>query len=268
MEWTWYLKKFLTWGLYPLSISLFLQAFGFIQHLRGRRSGVRWIFAGFLIFVLTSIGIGFPRALYHLERIYPSFSELEAMTKHYPQLPSARWIVVLGAGSFEYPEGSPVCKLPPLAVSRVVEAIWLHHRLPHTKILFCGGSVFNQSIEAEVMAGLAKELGVDKKDLDLETKSQDTADQAKAVALRLGKGPILLVTSAWHLPRAVYLFKAQGIDVIPVPANFDTHYPPARFQIPLPFPSSESVGASETITKQALGSVWERIRSNPAHESR
>jgi uncharacterized SAM-binding protein YcdF (DUF218 family) len=32
---------------------------------------------------------------------------------------------------------------------------------------------------------------------------------------------ILLVTSAWHMPRAVKQFQAQGLDVIPLPTDYN-----------------------------------------------
>jgi uncharacterized SAM-binding protein YcdF (DUF218 family) len=41
-----------------------------------------------------------------------------------------------------------------------------------------------------------------------------------AILRQHGLRRILLVTSAWHLPRAVASFQAQGLDVLPAPTGF------------------------------------------------
>ena len=51
------------------------------------------------------------------------------------------------------------------------------------------------------------------------------AVQSKAV---LGSGHILLVTAAYHLPRAVGLFEKQGFVVTPVPCGYESKHTPAQ----------------------------------------
>lgn len=46
-----------------------------------------------------------------------------------------------------------------------------------------------------------------------------TADEARAVSRLPAIHSILLVTSAFHMPRAVLLFRARGLDVIPFPTS-------------------------------------------------
>ena len=40
----------------------------------------------------------------------------------------------------------------------------------------------------------------------------------------MGIRKILLVTSAWHMPRARMLFEHAGFEVVPVPCDFEMHF--------------------------------------------
>lgn len=93
----------------------------------------------------------------------------------------------------------------------------------------------------------------------VEAKSADTAENALYSARMLGAENvrrIALVSQAWHLPRAVALFEAQGIEVVAAPTGFTTH-PPSAFAQALP-----SVGALEDSTmavREWLGRVVARL---------
>lgn len=78
-------------------------------------------------------------------------------------------------------------------------------------------------------AGLAgvfyTELGMDVKHVTLESKARNTRENARQVAALLGercKKPWLLVTSAWHMPRAMAEFQAVGCNVAAYPVDFRT----------------------------------------------
>jgi uncharacterized SAM-binding protein YcdF (DUF218 family) len=50
-------------------------------------------------------------------------------------------------------------------------------------------------------------------------RSLDTASEARAVATLLGATPFILVTSAYHMPRAVWLMQRAGAHPIPAPVG-------------------------------------------------
>jgi uncharacterized SAM-binding protein YcdF (DUF218 family) len=59
----------------------------------------------------------------------------------------------------------------------------------------------------------------------LEAGSRNTRENARQVAALLGarcQAPWLLVTSAWHMPRAVAEFESVGCRVTPYPVDFRT----------------------------------------------
>jgi len=76
--------------------------------------------------------------------------------------------------------------------------------------------------EGEYLQDMAISFGISKEKILLTTNVQNTDQEAKAVKKLLSneKPIILLVTSAFHMPRAQKVFEAAGIRVIPFPVDF------------------------------------------------
>ncbi|MHB8763765.1 MAG: YdcF family protein [Deferrisomatales bacterium] len=78
------------------------------------------------------------------------------------------------------------------------------------------------AVEAEFLARTARELGVDPAVILIQGRSRTTREDALYTAPLLkerGLTRFFLVTSAFHLPRAVALFRQQGLDPIPYPVD-------------------------------------------------
>ena len=119
------------------------------------------------------------------------------------------------------------------AAERMVEAAILSRRYPEARIAFSGGDagiLYSSSSEAEgaaVAADRARRCASDR--LILEAKSRDTYENAaflKAELTRKGElGPgkrWLLITSAYHMPRAIGAFRKAGFDVEAWPVDYRT----------------------------------------------
>lgn len=78
----------------------------------------------------------------------------------------------------------------------------------------------SQQTEGHWLRDKAIEFGIPSDKLWLSPEVQNTAQEAEAVAKELPRGTILLVTSAFHMPRARALFEAQGLKVLPFPVDF------------------------------------------------
>src|SRR4030067_3176381 len=114
----------------------------------------------------------------------------------------------------------------------MVEAALLAQLYPEAKIVFSGGDagiLHRPGNEAEGAEPLLTALGVAHDRLILEAKSRDTYENAaflKEELTRLGElGPgerWLLITSAYHMPRAMGAFRAAGFDVEPWPVDYRT----------------------------------------------
>jgi uncharacterized SAM-binding protein YcdF (DUF218 family) len=113
--------------------------------------------------------------------------------------------------------------------ARLTEAAILARRFPEARIVYTGGSAsfFEEiSTEAEHAKKLLVTLGVDPQRITLETHSRNTDENARLTAAIVAPQPDqswLLVTSAWHIPRAMGLFRKAGFNVIAYPVDYHAY---------------------------------------------
>jgi uncharacterized SAM-binding protein YcdF (DUF218 family) len=114
------------------------------------------------------------------------------------------------------------------AAGRVVEAAALARRYPNARIIFSGGSanlISADAREADYAAAVFERLGISKERLTMERRSRNTLENAefsKAIAAPKSGERWLLVTSAYHMPRSVGLFRKAGFAVEPYPVDWRT----------------------------------------------
>jgi uncharacterized SAM-binding protein YcdF (DUF218 family) len=134
-------------------------------------------------------------------------------------------IVLGGAEDSRVAEGIEIAPLNE-AAERYTEAVALARRLPQARVVFTGGSgrlITTGPQEADVAGRLFAALGVPKERLTLEAKSRDTYENALFTARLVNPKPgerWLLVTSAWHMPRAMGTFRQAGFAVEPWPVDY------------------------------------------------
>ena len=110
------------------------------------------------------------------------------------------------------------------------------------------------------MAALAVVLGTPSQDIVLDDRSQDTESQAVNVAVMVKGEPCLVVTSAYHLPRAMSLFAKAGVEAIPAPAQYLTKLTSGGFTPGDLYPSGGDVVAMQIVVVEYLGMAWSRLR--------
>jgi uncharacterized SAM-binding protein YcdF (DUF218 family) len=111
---------------------------------------------------------------------------------------------------------------------RVKHAVDLYHAGHASHLVFCSGFVFAFR-EAELMKGLAVSLGVPVRDIVLEERAVNTWENVTFTHRLLGREgwrSILLVSSPYHMRRAVWTFRkvAPELEVIPTPAPNSQFY--------------------------------------------
>ncbi|MEL7220327.1 MAG: ElyC/SanA/YdcF family protein [Bacteroidota bacterium] len=129
-------------------------------------------------------------------------------------------IVVLGGGHTDMESYFAYDRLSEPALKRLLEGVRLHNELPGSKLL-CSGFAGKCSVtQAETLAETALMYGVLARDTLLQPAAMNTRMEALHYQQRFGnKHPLIVVTSALHMPRAVYWFKYYGLDPIPAPTN-------------------------------------------------
>ena len=116
----------------------------------------------------------------------------------------------------------------------------------------------SQKTEGHWLREKAIEFGIPSHKIWVSPEVQNTSQEAKAVAKELPDGNILLVTSAFHMPRAKALFEAQGLKVLPFPVDFRVVENETTVLDYLP-----NAGALETTTnamRELLGRLYYWVR--------
>jgi uncharacterized SAM-binding protein YcdF (DUF218 family) len=112
------------------------------------------------------------------------------------------------------------------AADRITAAAALARQYPNARLIFSGGSanlISADAKEADYAASLFESLGVSKDRLIMERLSRNTLENAefsKAIAAPKNGERWLLVTSAYHMPRSVGLFRKVGFAVEPYPVDW------------------------------------------------
>jgi uncharacterized SAM-binding protein YcdF (DUF218 family) len=167
--------------------------------------------------------------------------------------------VVVFAGGIGYDSKIPITSLlSDLTLIRVIEGVLIYRENPGSKLVLSGGGGSESYPEAAGMAGLAKAIGVDEDDIVIESDSRDTKDQARLIKTIVGGKPFILVTSAYHMPRSMALFKKLGMEPIPAPADYLVTK--GKIGINSFFPGSGALRKSEIAVHEYLGVVWAKLR--------
>ena len=131
---------------------------------------------------------------------------------------AGRVAVVFGAAV--YPNGHP----SPILADRVRTAVALYRAGRVSKLLLSGDNRFENYNEPAAMAELARQYGVPDDVLVLDYAGRRTYDTCWRARHIFGLRRVVLVTQRFHLPRALYLCQALGLDALGVPADRPTGY--------------------------------------------
>lgn len=113
------------------------------------------------------------------------------------------------------------------AAERITEGLRLALAHPEAKVVFTGGAggLFATAEASGPVGAFLADAGVDPARLVLENRSRNTYENAVFTREMVKPAPgqrWYLVTSAYHMPRAVGLFRKAGFDVIPYPVDYRT----------------------------------------------
>jgi uncharacterized SAM-binding protein YcdF (DUF218 family) len=110
------------------------------------------------------------------------------------------------------------------------------------------------------MGDMAREWGVGPEDIVLETKATDTKDHPVYVKEIVGRDRFILVTSASHMPRAMGLFRRQGMEPVPAPTDYMVKKREGGLRSGIFFPSAGSLEKAQRAIHEYLGLFWAKIR--------
>jgi uncharacterized SAM-binding protein YcdF (DUF218 family) len=260
-----YLAKALWFVLQPSTLIALLIGYGSILIWTGwARWGRRFVTVGAVLLLLAGLSPLGNALILPLEDRFPR-TDLDT-----PPPPTG--FILLG-GAEDRLVGT-ARKAPTLneAGERIIEAAILAKRFPTAKIAFSGGDagvLYKSSSEAEGAAELLTALGVPREQLILEAAARDTYENAVFLKEELAKMGLLgpgtrwvVITSAYHMPRAMGAFRTAGFNVEAWPVDYRTR---GRADLTRPFDKvSEGLRRVDVASREWVGLVayWMRGRSD------
>jgi uncharacterized SAM-binding protein YcdF (DUF218 family) len=240
------LKHFCAFFATPLMLALLLVAAAGACSVRGRRRSAMGLLIGAaaLVYLGGLVSVG-EALLAPLEGQYPALTE-DA------RLQGVDTIVVLGSSYLPRNAIPVTAALDEDGLARIVEGLRLQRRMPGARLVVSGGAAPGYIPGALGYALLAREFGVDDAALVVLQEPRDTSAEAQAVASLLGGAPFVLVTSAYHMPRAIRLMQGAGQHPIPAATGQRVGASPGR-GLHRWLPSSAGMRDTEIALHEYLG---------------
>jgi uncharacterized SAM-binding protein YcdF (DUF218 family) len=206
----------------------------------------------FALFGFTSLG---NLLLYPLEARFPPWDAARGAPDGIvvlggpinPDLSAERGIAVFSGGA-----------------DRLIAAAALAHRYPEARLIYSGGNANlladDASKEADYAASVFESLGIARQRQTMERRSRNTMENAefsKALAAPKPGERWLLVTSAYHMPRAIGVFRKAGFAVEAYPADWRTGSVPGLLSRSV-F-ASDGLGNADLAIREWMGLVAYRV---------
>ena len=209
------LTKLLPLFVYPLGLSLVLVLTAWLLLWQDRKRPARVLLAMVVVILWVSSTPRFSNWIAGtLESEYPPLSV--------DSLPNAGAIVLLGGMTHGIVPGTGDVDLSE-EVDRLLHAAALYRAGRAPLLLLAGGNAKGYEPEAVSMRRVLTTLGVPGKAMLLEARSRNTRQNAKysvQILRQRGINRVILVTSAYHMGRALFEFRQQGLTVYPAATDY------------------------------------------------
>lgn len=251
-------KKIVSQFFMPLAASALLMLVGLLllwfSH-RRQALGKALVTAGLALLLACSYAGPAAALLRPIERTHPAL-DLAA-----PLDPAPQFVMVLGSGNISDPDLPLTSQLDEAAVVRLVEGLRVYRRYPGSKLIVSGGDYYDLQAHAVLQAQLARELGVPDDDIIVLSEPDDTEQEAALAAPIVGAAPLVLVTSASHMRRAMALFQQAGMAPVPAPTAHRIKDAPMPAYWPgSAFPQARSLDTATRAVYEYLGYLWSWLR--------
>jgi len=250
-----YLSKILGFFALPSNALIVLGLVGVaIAVLRGGRAGGRLIVASLVLLAIFGLSPLANALILPLEQRFPPWDASRG---------APTGMVVLG-GAFDTLVSDTRADIPlNEAAERMTASAALARTYPQARLIFTGGVgalLYGGPTEGELARRFYASLGIAADRITIEEESRDTAENAiltKPLADPKPGERWLLVTSAYHMPRAVGAFRRVGFAVEAYPVDYRTR---GIEDLARPFPSlGEGLRRGDTAVREWIGLVMYRL---------
>ncbi len=240
--------------LHPLNVMAILSLLALISLWRRKNQAFRRLTTITLMLFVATATAPLPDLLVSLlERRHPVLPELAPMDTERPV-----YIIVLGSGHTADPALPALGQLSATALQRLTEGIRLQRALPGSLLITSGYQGRSTHSQADIMRQAAMTLGVDGASVMTQDSPSTTAEEAKFYAGTYGRSShLVLVTSATHMPRAMYLFQQEGLQPIAAPTGHLIKRDPGQSRS-LWF-STHNLDKCHKALHEYVGLLWARL---------
>ncbi len=218
------LSKVVWFVLSPVNLAILLALLAALLAFTRLARAARWLGVASLCFLALMAFSPLPRLV-----MWP-------LENRFPQQPAEKGpvtgIIILG-GAIGVARGDVVLTSAAARMTKAVELARLH---PQAKIVFTGGAANLISpvtkTESDGASVLFEGLGLPRERILLEDKSRNTRENALFTKQLVDPKPgerWLLVTSAWHMPRSMGVFRKAGFAVEAFPVDYLTEEKASEF---------------------------------------
>lgn len=232
--------------LVPSGLAYVLFLLGLLAYFFERWRRLSWgllAASGAITFVCSS-GTVASALMSPLEYEHPAVHDIRAY-------PTIDHIVVLTGYAADDPQMPLTGRLHYASGFRVLMALALEEQCRACDVIISG-----EPTTAKVMGEALISLGLPKDRLILETASKNTAASAVNLKPMLSE-PFFLITSAGHMRRSLAVLRAQGLEPIAVPTDYQG---PKDWRKAELRPSPQSLFASDLAMHEYIGWVWYRLK--------
>ncbi|MES2382085.1 MAG: ElyC/SanA/YdcF family protein [Bacteroidota bacterium] len=240
------IKKIFTTLIYPTSLLALVSIWFVYLLIKGKPTKwPKYIFIG--LFISTLLVTSQPLSSIFINSLENDYECLTDSNK----INEAQYIVVLGGGYSKEENIPATSQLNSSSLARLIEGMRLKRINTSATLIFSGGNNDhdNKESEAEIYQLAYKTISNDTSWQILSERPHNTRSEADETFKLIGNKPIIIVTTAWHMPRAMYLFKQAGCNAIAAPCDYlakEIHYIPD-------LPNSNSIKQFEMAFHEYIG---------------
>ena len=234
MELTFILKKIVSEFIMPLPIGIILAIIALV-YLYKNKYFISKIFLSISIVWIFLFSYA-PFANMLLSPLENSYKKLLSIPKN------VKYIVYLGGDQ----------------QARGWEVLRLYNKINNVKIITSGYQGRGNIPEAIKTANILKDIGIKSEDIIIHKKPQDTYQEALKIKEFLKDEKFILVTSAYHIKRAMMTFKKVGLSPIAAPSDFLIKDKDKALSLPRAY----HLYKSKRAWHEYIGILWLKLKNN------
>jgi uncharacterized SAM-binding protein YcdF (DUF218 family) len=150
---------------------------------------------------------------------------------------------------------------------RFIQAVRLYKEGHISKVIVSGGNAIfaaDNFREADFLVENLLSMGIPEKDILSEREAMNTIENSRLThritdSLQL-RGPFVLITSAFHMPRAMKTFAYEGMTMRPFPCAYLALHEDKKFGLLSLMPSANALNLWNIYLKEHVGNLFLRLQ--------